>query len=63
MADKTINDVRLKCLTFQIEQTKWDGRSSILKLIKTILKLIKTILKLLDKYKKDDENDIAIGMA
>ena len=28
-------------------------------IIISILKLIKTILKLLDKYKKDDENDMA----
>ena len=26
--DKTINDVPLKCLTFQTGQTKWDGGSS-----------------------------------
>ena len=28
----------------------------------SILKLTKTILKLLDKYRKDDENDIAFGV-
>ena len=27
-ADKTINDVLLKYLTFQTGQTKWDGRSN-----------------------------------
>ena len=25
--DKTINDVPLKCLTFQTGQTRWDGGS------------------------------------
>ena len=28
--DKIINDVPLKCLTFQTGQTKWDGGSMIL---------------------------------
>ena len=28
MVDKTINDIPLKSLTFQIEQKKWDGRSN-----------------------------------
>ena len=28
-ADKTINDVHLKSLTFQIGQTNWDGGSTI----------------------------------
>ena len=39
MIDKTINDVSLKKLTFQTGQTKWDGGSTYLLIIKNINKV------------------------